>query len=148
MYGIEPLRTWINSRSFYTKMYGIESYHILPLLWWVTFLMSPDVQVMCDEHLIHAIIFIVPVIFRYIHLPWPWYQEYSTFLVVIFCGSSTPTTVQLITSSLVLYHMDIGLKSYITMYRKKYVHPQKCCPPPPGPNIVLNSWRYLPPQDR
>ena len=74
-YGIEPLCTRINSRSFYTKRYVIEPYHVLPILWWVTFLPYPGVQDMYDQHLIRGIILILPVITRDITFPCPWYQS-------------------------------------------------------------------------
>ena len=54
----------INSCSFYTKTYGIELYHVLSILWRVAFFPYPDAWAVCDYHLIHGIIFIVPVIAR------------------------------------------------------------------------------------
>ena len=88
-YGIEPLCTLIKSRPFYTKTYGIEPYHVLSILWWEIFLLSPDVGAMCEEHILRVIIFIVPVIGRYIPFMFLWWQSYFACIVVVFYSSST-----------------------------------------------------------
>ena len=90
MYSIEPILTWNNTHSFYTKVYGIESCHILSLPWCIMLLLPPDVKVMFDEHLLRIIIFVIPVIDLYIPFLCLWYQSYFSCTVFFLCGSSTP----------------------------------------------------------
>ena len=71
---IEPLCNRINSCSFYTKIFGIELYHIITILLWVMLLLSPDVRVMCDENLIRGIFLVVSVIGRDIPFLFLYYQ--------------------------------------------------------------------------
>ena len=82
-YGAEPLRTWIKSLSLYIKKYGIETYHILPILSWVMFLPSNDVRVMCDKYLLHVNIFVSLVIGWDKPFLCSCYQSYFDCLVVL-----------------------------------------------------------------
>ena len=112
IYSIEPLHTWTNSRSLYTKTYGIELFHVLYILWCITFLPYPDIRVIFDEHIICVILVFVPIIGWDIHFPCPWYQSYFS-CPVFFCGSSIVMPIQKAKLKRVQKWFDIIMNIYI-----------------------------------
>ena len=118
---LNSLRIQINSHSFYTKTYGKEPCHALPVLWCITLLPSPDVRFILDENLLRVIISVVPVISRDIPFLFLWYQSYFACVIFVFCGSSTHSCGEWVNIS-VFYPLTAGYASlydniYFTMFK-------------------------------
>ena len=91
-YGLKPLRTWTNSHSYYTKTHCIELCQVLPVLYCITFVPSPDIWVIFGKHLLRVIIFAIPVIDQDVHFPCLWYHSYFACPVLLLLLCCYPYT--------------------------------------------------------
>ena len=96
------LYIWMNPCSFYTTIYGIETYHFLFNLWQVALLLYPGVRGMCDKHLLCSGIYIVPVNNHNAPFPCSWYQSWFACLVGVLFGASRRSWVEWVDSAVFL----------------------------------------------